>query len=63
MQKIAVINPLTHPFFAATATKEGRVAAIVAGVTAITAGASGEAEASTTSDIKGNQRYSHLLLW
>ncbi len=41
MLKIVAINPLTPPFFAATtATTEDTVAANVAGVTAIAAGAS-----------------------
>jgi hypothetical protein len=51
MQKIAAINPLTPPFFAATATTEDTAAANIVGVTAIATGASAVAEASTTSDI------------
>ena len=44
MQKIASINPLTSPFFAATATTEDTVEANVTGVTAIAAGASADAD-------------------
>jgi hypothetical protein len=54
MHKIAAINPLTPPFFAATATTEETAAANIAGVTVIAAGASAGAEASTTSDISSH---------
>ncbi len=47
--KIASINPLTPSLFAATATTEATVEANVAGVTAIAAEASVDADASTTS--------------
>jgi hypothetical protein len=48
---IALISPLTTSLFAATATIEDTAAANVVGMTAITAGASAAAEASTKSDV------------